>query len=258
MVASSFAGYGIMIYSSAQTPPENDAITVGILDPDYGDTVSGVIMIRAIILHSHLNWEYTVSVLINGIEISSSVPCEWDSNTVDDGWYTITVQVTDTKGNVRSDEVIIYVENNPSPTPRARVCRSEAYDIARGYHVIDFDEKNYDTTDNFNLATDVYTIPENGYYQFVARVVLWIAYEDVYWILRVEVCLYIDGGLLPLSTSGLAGMGAGVTLSVTDTLYFSEGEQIDVHLYLWAGIDPDAIILGDYGQTCFSITKLDN
>ncbi|UCC20575.1 MAG: hypothetical protein JSV62_04620, partial [Promethearchaeota archaeon] len=110
IVASSFAGYGIMIYSSAQTPPEKDAITVGILDPDYGDTVSGVIMIRAMIFHSHPSWGYTVSVLINEGEISSSVPYEWDSNTVDDGWYTIPVKVTDTKANVGSDEVIIYVE----------------------------------------------------------------------------------------------------------------------------------------------------
>ena len=113
VVASSFVLSGIMIYSTAQTPPEKQPITVGILDPDYGDTISGEIMIRAMILHSHPSWGYTISVLINGTEISSSVPFEWDSTTEDDGWWNITVRVTDTHGNVGSDEVLIYVENNP-------------------------------------------------------------------------------------------------------------------------------------------------
>jgi len=110
IVASSFIGYGI--YSTAQSPPEKEPIMVGILDPDYGDTISGEIMIRAMILHSHPNWGYSISVLINGTEISSSVPFEWDSTTVDDGWWNITVRVTDTHGNVGSDEVLIFTLNH--------------------------------------------------------------------------------------------------------------------------------------------------
>jgi len=112
IVASSFVGYGTMIYSTAQTPPEKQPITVGILDPDYGDTISGEIMIRAMILHSHPNWGYTVSVLRNGTEISSSLPFEWDTTTEDDGWWNITVRVTDIHGNVGSDEVIVYTIND--------------------------------------------------------------------------------------------------------------------------------------------------
>ncbi|MFX1594363.1 MAG: hypothetical protein ACFFCL_16855 [Promethearchaeota archaeon] len=113
IMASSFVGYGIIIYSTAQSPPQKEPIMVGILDPDYGDTISGEIMIRAMILHSHPSWGYTISVMINGTEISSSIPFDWDSTTVDDGWWNITVRVIDTKGNVGSDEVLIYVENHP-------------------------------------------------------------------------------------------------------------------------------------------------
>jgi hypothetical protein len=123
-----------MVYSTVQTPTEKSPVVVGILDPDYGDTITGEIMIRAMIYHSHPNyqtppkWDYAILVLLNGTEIGTSVPHEWDSASVEDDLWNITVLVTDSEGNVGSDKVTIYVLNNPSPTPstpRARVYRIE-------------------------------------------------------------------------------------------------------------------------------------
>jgi len=126
MVSIFFVGYGIMV-SSAQPITEKSPIAVGILDPDYGDTVSGNIMIRAMIYHSHPNyqthpiWGYAVSVLLTevgtevGTEIGTSVPLEWDSSSVEDGLWNITVLVTDSKGNAGKDEVLVTTMNNVEP-----------------------------------------------------------------------------------------------------------------------------------------------
>jgi hypothetical protein len=84
-------------------------IIVGILDPDYGETLSGNVTIRAIIFGSE---DYTLSILRNGTEIGTTLPMEWNSLTVDDGWWNITIVATDMATNdLNSDEVIVNVKN---------------------------------------------------------------------------------------------------------------------------------------------------
>jgi hypothetical protein len=84
-------------------------IIIGILDPDYGETLSGNVTIRAIIFGSE---NYTLSILRNGTEIGTSLPMEWNSLTVIDGWWNITIVATDlTFNNISSDEVIVNVRN---------------------------------------------------------------------------------------------------------------------------------------------------
>ncbi|MHA2248342.1 MAG: hypothetical protein ACXADY_25555 [Candidatus Hodarchaeales archaeon] len=84
-------------------------IIVGILYPDYGETISGNVTIRAIIFGSE---DYTISILRNGTEIGTSLPMKWNSLTVDDGWWNLTIVATDmATTNISSDEVLVFTKN---------------------------------------------------------------------------------------------------------------------------------------------------
>jgi len=88
-------------------------LIVGILEPDDGETIHGVVIIRALIYGS-LN--YSVSVLRDGIEIGTSLPFVWNTTLESKGWYNITVRITDIKSlNSTSDEAIVYVDNSLAP-----------------------------------------------------------------------------------------------------------------------------------------------
>jgi hypothetical protein len=92
-----------------------EKISVGILDPDYGDTISGNITIKIIVWASE---NYSLSIRLNGFEIGSSLTLQWNSSVAPDGWHNITVIATDILNNVDKDEVWILVNNNPLPTPQ--------------------------------------------------------------------------------------------------------------------------------------------
>ncbi|MGM0469695.1 MAG: hypothetical protein ACQERB_12910 [Promethearchaeati archaeon] len=97
-------------------------VVVGILDPDAHDMVSGVIEIRALIAGSN---QYSVSVLRNASEIGTQLPLSWDTTSVADGWWNITVKVLDIpSGNHTQDEVIVYVMNMEEDVP-IYYCASE-------------------------------------------------------------------------------------------------------------------------------------
>jgi hypothetical protein len=84
-------------------------ITVGILDPDSGEIISGNVTIKAIIFGSE---NYTLSVLRNGTEIGTSLPMEWNTVTVADGWWNLTIVSTDiATNNSSSDQNLVYVKN---------------------------------------------------------------------------------------------------------------------------------------------------
>jgi hypothetical protein len=85
-------------------------INVGIIDPDYGETISGSITIRAIIFGSD---NYSISIFGNSSEIGTSLPMEWNSTTVVDGWWNITIVAVDiTTNNVSTDEVLVFIMNH--------------------------------------------------------------------------------------------------------------------------------------------------
>lgn len=91
----------------------NDApggLVVGFLDPDHGEVVSGNITIKALIYGSE---DYTVSVLRNGTEIGTTAPMTWDTTTVSDGWWNVTIRATDVSTSGQSqDDAIIYIYNS--------------------------------------------------------------------------------------------------------------------------------------------------
>ncbi|NVM02386.1 MAG: hypothetical protein HWN67_08615 [Candidatus Helarchaeota archaeon] len=107
----------ILLFSAIPAPKGGNGVpgdpVVGILDPDYGETYSGNITIRAMVWSASA---YTISVLRNGIEIGTSVPLEWNTTTELDGLYNITVAATDSLNNVGKDEIWIIVNNTPDTT----------------------------------------------------------------------------------------------------------------------------------------------
>ncbi|MFX0133070.1 MAG: Ig-like domain-containing protein [Candidatus Hodarchaeota archaeon] len=81
---------------------------VGILDPDHEETYSGNITIRAMVWAASA---YSISVFRNGTKLGTSLPYEFNSTLITDGWYNITVVATDASSNVGWDTVWILVNN---------------------------------------------------------------------------------------------------------------------------------------------------
>ncbi|MHA2038932.1 MAG: hypothetical protein ACXACX_21810 [Candidatus Hodarchaeales archaeon] len=117
IIGASGLGLGAFSFVNFQVvegPQGKDApggIIVGLIDPDQGETITGEVMIRAIIYGSD---QYTVSVLRNGTEIGTTLPLLWNTTLESDGWYNITVVATDVvSNNVSRDEVIVFVDSTP-------------------------------------------------------------------------------------------------------------------------------------------------
>ncbi len=111
-------------------------ILVAILEPHHGEIVTGKKIIRTLVTGSE---GYTISILRNGTEIGASSQLDWDTSTVNDGWWNITVIATDIQTSaVSSDVVIVHVKNSLIEYP----CSSEvevrdALDaIGQGYGII--------------------------------------------------------------------------------------------------------------------------
>lgn len=85
---------------------------VNITNPKNLETVSGVVKINASITSFD-----RVAVLIDGNYACASLPCSWDTSASPEGKHTITVNVTDAKGNVGESSVEVVVERKPAPLP---------------------------------------------------------------------------------------------------------------------------------------------
>jgi hypothetical protein len=86
---------------------------VAILDVPTSSVVSGTFTIRAIIIEDS---DYLIFLGINGSFIEISLPYDWDTTALIDGWKEVELVVIDSNNNLGSDSVLVYVENNPSPT----------------------------------------------------------------------------------------------------------------------------------------------
>ena len=85
-------------------------LLVGILDPDHNEIVSGLVSIRVILWNSS---QCDIEVFINGTLNATKVPWVWNTTTVIDGWYNVSVRAVDTESNVSQDEVMVHVINHP-------------------------------------------------------------------------------------------------------------------------------------------------
>jgi len=163
-------------------------IIVRILDPDYGEVVLGNIIIRALIYGSE---NYSLSILRNGTEIGTSLPTIWNTSTVNDGWWNISVIATDMENLEEcKDEIFIYVEKNPifEPSPgivavwEKLTCQIPA---SPEYKDIMFDDIRVNKSSYFTLHpnnSSIYLI-QNGWYRFTIRF-LWSFLDtgNTYWL----------------------------------------------------------------------------
>lgn len=268
------SGLGLGTYSvvsfqvveGPQGPPGDDGqdivgLQVGILDPDHLEIVSGVVEVRILLWNSS---ECSINVFINGSINATSVPWAWNTSKVSDGWWNVSVRVMDTESNVARDEVMVYVLNNPDPTPRAKVADVSDQGFYIGFHLIDFNAKNYDSTGSFNLTTDRYDVPESGYYLVTASTLLLIhgAMGGIGFY-QGELQIRIQMGAIISLTRFTEHLYDTIdwtyfSLITTDVAYFSEGDQIQVNLAItYAGVLEGPIgLIGGSENTFFTIAKL--
>ncbi|MBD3255040.1 MAG: hypothetical protein GF383_08095 [Candidatus Lokiarchaeota archaeon] len=90
-------------------PGSSDNISVSILNPDPGETISGEVLISAKVFDSDL---YTPFIYLNGTERAISIFWTWNTILQNDGWWNITILVYDSATSICCrDEVIVYVLN---------------------------------------------------------------------------------------------------------------------------------------------------
>ena len=138
---------------------------VGVLNPDMGEIVSGIVEIKALVYGTD---SYSISIRRNSTEIATTVPYDWDTTLeIDKKWYNITVIITDiATNNVSQDEVIVYVKNAADPV----VIKSRV----RGYlssssSMINWNAESYDANSDFDLSSDRFYAPRTGYYRVYAH-----------------------------------------------------------------------------------------
>ena len=221
-------------------------LQVGILDPDHYEVISGIVLIRVLLWNSS---KCSINVFINGTLNATTVPWEWDTTIDSDGWYNVSVRAMDTESNVAQDEVMVYVLNNPGPTPRARVYRTIDHVLVQGVpYDINFNAISYDTTNSYNPATDRYIIPEDGYYLLIASAVITVDGPGAgALVINVgQPSDLIQGSFLVMTASAF-------TISITDIVYLSQNNYVKVYAETFF---VHGSLTGGSQNTFFSITKL--
>jgi hypothetical protein len=194
-------------------------LVVGILDPDYGETVSGDVIIRALIYGSE---NYVLSVLRNGTEIGISLPMVWNTLTVSDGWWNITVVVTNVSTNNKSsDGVIVYVDNTPEPTLKARATIGPSYPIAQSsLEIVNLTVESFDPGNDLNLTSNTYIVPEDGYYLIIGQVAMSS-------LLGASLHAYVQvNGFNQIIGTGHGTTGSMVTATAADIIWLSTGQSV--------------------------------
>jgi hypothetical protein len=210
---------------------------IRILDPDNGETITGVVIIKTLIYGSE---NYSVSVLRNGTEIGTSLSMTWNTSSVVDGWWNITIIATDLDNNKKDqDTVVLYVENI---NVDFRVKPSSSYAIFDGWNIINYSIFDYGEDNNFNLATDTFTAPKDGYYYINTHIsVLDMATDRV-----IHLCPIINGTLLCYVSEWSSGVHTDAHYS--DVLWLRIGSTFQMRV--WTNDDsipaPDVFDDGTY------------
>lgn len=219
-------------------------IIVGILDPDEGETISGNVTIRAMIAGSEA---YTVSILRNGTEIGTTLPMKWNTILVPDGWWNITVIVMDVlTQDQSSDHVLVYVDNNPTMT---RVYLQGSLDLSDGYYFLNFDATSYDPENCFDLITDRYYVPKDGYYLIISQISTVLSDNDRIF-LEIRNSTYSRYGYC--EASGHTGPSPWTTVYSSDIRYLQQGDYLYV-LFVLVFSSGTRSICGGESFTFFSI-----
>lgn len=193
-------------------------LVIGILDPDYGEIMSGNVTIRALIYGS-IN--YTISILRNGTEIGTSLPMMWNTNTITDGRWNITIIATDIGTNNQSqDEVMVYIRNVEEPT-NIYYCSSQSK-IEEALDTIDTGHGTIIITENITLSSTI-NIDDGGHYiiQGAGPITLGRdANDETFNISNAESCTIRD----------LIIDANNITLSSISAIFISEGNDNPVYI----------------------------
>jgi hypothetical protein len=86
---------------------------VHILDPNYGETITGHTVIRSFVDNSGEN----ITVLVNGTKIGTDLMQVWNTSSCINGfYYNISVQATDQSSNIGKDQILVLFNNQTSPS----------------------------------------------------------------------------------------------------------------------------------------------
>jgi hypothetical protein len=113
---------------------------VEITSPLDGSSVNGTIIVEVSVSDNRGSLP-SYSVLINGGEVSTTIPYRWDTVSFGDGYYVIRVEATDMAGNTGSDEIGVFVQT--------QLVQSEFLD-------------NFDTFDSATWLIPERDLPDNG------------------------------------------------------------------------------------------------
>ena len=232
-------------------------LIVRILDPDYGETVLGNIMIRALIYGSE---DYTISILQNGTELGTILPLVWDTSLTQDGWWNITIIITDNVSyNVSSDEILVSVLNNPEPLAIVNACYRGPEGgflllnlLANVLTTVVFNEEDLDTANCFSANT--FIAPEKGYYSITATVLFFKSnYENTdTFYLRLKVYSNPDYSEVWINCPPGPDRVSG---HITDILWLNAGDEVYLQARSLNRINY-IIGFGDYTSTYIMINQL--
>ena len=113
-------GLGLAYYTfvSQESPngmPSSSNPLIGILSPSSESAVSGNVSVRALVFATT---SYAITVLCNGTPIGTQLPLNWNTTTFTDGWYNLTVIVTDAASKSARDQILVQVLNIPPLEPQ--------------------------------------------------------------------------------------------------------------------------------------------
>lgn len=93
---------------------DNSPPSLSITAPQNGSSLNGSVDITGTISDSNLD---TVSLKINGSEVSTTLPYSWDTIQYPNENYTIELTASDKVNNTASTQILVTVDNAPSETP---------------------------------------------------------------------------------------------------------------------------------------------
>ncbi len=116
-------------------------------------------------------------------------------------------------------------------------------------HIIDFENKSYDYHDDFNLVTDVFTVPISGDFLIIGTV----TFSDFQDSNRLLVSIYVNNVKKSQSISHASTSGA-ISATVTDILSLTVGDEVTLREFFYAITNRE--IQGGQESTYLTIYKL--
>jgi len=111
-----------------------------------------------------------------------------------------------------------------SPKPLARAFLDFSYAIPGFvWNVVNFTVLDYDTTSDFNIATDRFICPTSGYY-LISGMIMFSSMNDgeiIYVATRRE-------GILEAGSTAQASTNGGISTGFSDIVYLNEGDYVEL------------------------------